>query len=134
MRYRNPNFQCYIIIEWPHMCFKTVEKITCLAWACVICDVLYPLLLKNKKDRQLRCRHVNKSWEIQIPTNHLWKLFLQWFLLFLQIGAIFVSAKWSRIISNRDSYYKSGLFLQIGAQRKSLHERYTHSNSGNYLK
>ena len=116
------------------MCFKTVENITCLAWACVICDVSYPLLLKNKKDRQLSCRHVNKSWKIQIPTNHLSKLFPEWLSLFLQVGAIFVSTKWSKIISNRDSYYKSGLFLQIGAQRRSLHETYTHSNPDDYLK
>ena len=51
--------------------------------------------------------------------------------LLLQIGEIFVSTKLGRIITdrgrfitNRDSYYKSGQIIEIGAQNVSIEVRH----------
>ena len=64
---------------------------------------------------------VNKS-STKEHGEYLWKLFAEWLSLFLQIRATFVSTKWGRIITNRDSYYKFAQIyyklvqlLQIGA-------------------
>ena len=49
---------------------------------------------------------LGRTLEIHISLNNLSKLFVVWFSLLLQIGAIFVSTKLDRINVNRGSYYK----------------------------
>ena len=92
------------------------------------------------KNRQLRYSQVNKS----SPKEHgeyLWKLFAEWLSLFLQIRATFVSTKWGRIITNRDSYYKFAQIyyklvqlLQIGAIIINQCTTHGESSGPNFIK